>query len=340
VRLIKRVSPIVGAVVVAGVLSTSASAATSLTGAGSSLVAPLVAEWAAAFQAVDGTSVNYISNGSQAGLTDVVGGAVDFAATDAPMTPAQWAACGGCYQIPISLSSVAVGYHVQGLRRSLYLTGNLLAQIYLGRISRWNDPRIKALNPRASLPNLRITPIYSGGSGATYAFTLFLSKTDAMWRSRIGYGLSVAFPTGTSVTSASAETVELESTNGAIGYIGASYLIANRLPAAAIQNSAGRFEYPNLSEIERAGRTVKHIPLTNALEIVDPPRTATIAYPIATYTYLVAPTNAPHKADLQRWMSYVLGLGQSFGPTLDFAPLPPNVLQASRSSVNRFIGSP
>jgi phosphate transport system substrate-binding protein len=141
-----------------------------------------------------------------------------------------------------------------------------------------------------------------------------LSKVSATWRTRVGSGLSVSFPTGVSANSESAATSVLASTNGAIAYVGAPYLIANRLPVAAIENSAGRFEYPNLSEIESAAVTVTHVPASNALQIVDPPRSARIAYPISMFTYAIVPANAAQKPALAQWISYALGLGQQFGP--------------------------
>jgi phosphate transport system substrate-binding protein len=117
---------------------------------------------------------------------------------------------------------------------------------------------------------LKIVPIYSDASGSTYTFTLYLSRVSSAWRARVGHGLSVSFPTGIPANSSTAATL-LQSTNGSLAYVGAAYLIAHGLPAAAIENSAGFFEYPNLSEIESAGRSVKHVPAANALDIVDPP---------------------------------------------------------------------
>jgi phosphate transport system substrate-binding protein len=319
----------------AGALPTAAQAASGLTGAGSSLVAPLMVEWSAAFEAFHATSVTYSPVGSEAAISDLSARAVDFATSDAPLTPAQQAACNGCYQIPCALSAIGIGYHINGLGRGLYLNGKLLAQIYLGEVARWDDPRIKALNPSATLPNLRIVPIHSDASGDTYTFTRYLSKVSATWRQKVGYGLSVSFPTGVAANSIAAAAM-LQSTNGSIAYLGASYLIADRLPAAAIENSAGQFEYPNLSEIETAGRTVKHIGGSNSLDIVDPPKSARIAYPIATFTYLIVPTNAPQKSLLSQWMSYVLGPGQAFGASLDFAALPANILRASTAAASQF----
>jgi phosphate transport system substrate-binding protein len=341
VRATRLISLAVAAGVAAstGLLPTSASAASGLTGAGSSLVAPLIAEWSAPFEAFHGMPIAYDPVGSQAGITDISTRIVDFAASEAPMTSAQATTCNRCYQIPFALSALGIGYHVNGLGRRLYLNGTVLAQIYLGDITRWDDSRIKALNPRASLPSLRIAPIYSADSGGTYTFTRYLSKVSASWRQRVGSGLSVSFPIGVAA-SGNAAAAMLASTNGTIAYVGAVYLIAHGLPAAAIENSAGQFEYPNLSEIESAGRTVKLPPTSNGLEIVDPPKSARVAYPLAAFTYMIVPADAPQKSLLNEWLSYVLGAGQAFGQSLDYAPLPSNVLRAAMAAVRRFASSP
>jgi phosphate transport system substrate-binding protein len=326
---------IAGALAVGALLPATA-AATALSGAGSDVVAPLVAEWAVAYQAFHDTTVSYDPVGSQSGINDIAARTIDFAGSDAPMSSSQWTACNGCYQIPWALSAIGIGYHIGGLKRNLYLNGSVLAQIYLGKITRWNAKPIKALNPKASLPNLKITPIYSNGSGATYTFTQYLSKVSSSWSSSIGYGLVVDFPTGTAANSASTATALLNSTNGAIAYLGAAYLFANKLPAAAIKNAAGQFEYPNISEIEAAGKTATRVPASNALDVVDPPKSARTAYPISTYCYAIVAGDAVHKSELEQWISYALGNGQSFGPSLDFAALPTKVMKASKAALSAF----
>lgn len=323
----------------ATVYAPSAGASSRLVGAGSTLVGPLVEEWAVTFQAFHGTVVSYNEVGSQTGVNDVTSRAVDFAASDAPLTSAQASACNRCYQIPWSLSAVGIGYHIHGIGYGLYLTGPVLAEIYLGQITRWNDFRIKALNPRKSLPALNITPISTTGAGETYPFTTYLAKVSTTWRARVGSGLSVNFPAGESVNSDSAATSVLEATDGAIAYVGTPYLVANGLPAAGIENSAGRFEFPNLTEIESAAKPIKHVPANNALQIVDPPSSARIAYPISSFTYVIVPANAAQKPALGQWLSYALGLGQQFGPRLGFATLPSAVLRASEATLRAFSSS-
>jgi phosphate transport system substrate-binding protein len=186
------------------------------------------------------------------------------------------------------------------------------------------------------LPNLAITPVFrSDGSGDTYAFTNYLSHISSQWSHQVGLGTSVSFPTGVSGKGNSGVTSVLESTNGAIAYIAVSYLIAHQLPAVAIKNAAGKYEYPNLTNIENAAAIVKHVPSNNALSIVDPPKSAKIAYPISTFTYVIAPTTAPQGGLLKSFVQYALGSGHSFGENLDFAPLPKVVVTADKRAANR-----
>jgi phosphate transport system substrate-binding protein len=175
----------------------------------------------------------------------------------------------------------------------------------------------------------------SDGSGDTYAFTNYLTQISSAWRSQVGVGTSVSFPTGASGKGNSGVTAVLQGTPGSVAYIAVSYLIAHQLPAVAIQNRAGKFEYPNLSNIENAAAVVKHVPASGALSIVNPPKSAKIAYPISTFTYVIAPTTAPQGALLKSFVQYALGAGHSFGANLDFAPLPKVVVTADKAAASK-----
>ncbi|MGO9955911.1 MAG: phosphate ABC transporter substrate-binding protein PstS [Solirubrobacteraceae bacterium] len=314
---------------------------TTLNGAGSTLVAPLEAEWANSFAGKTGITVNYNAVGSGTGITDISQGTVDFGASDAPLNSTQAAGCANCIQIPWALSATGVGFNVPGVRK-LKLTGSVLAGIYLGQITNWDTPQIAKLNKGVRLPNLQITPIYrSDGSGDTYAFTNYLNDVSSAWASGPGYGTLISFPHGVGDKGNSGVTAALQSTSGAIAYVAVSYLIAHGVPAVAIQNAAGKYEYPNLANIENAAAIVKHVPGGtpaqggDALHIVDPPKSAKIAYPISTFTYVIAPTTAPNGSELKEFIQYALGPGQAFGASLDFAPLPKVVLNADKAAVNQ-----
>lgn len=315
------------------VLAAPATASAGLTGAGSTLVAPLMANWINGFEIKEGIPVKYGSVGSGAGIAQITARTVDFGASDAPLTPEQATACNGCVQIPWALSATALGFNVPGVRK-LNLTGPVIAGIYFGRITKWNDPKIKKINPKAKLPGLPITPVFrSDGSGDTYAFTNYLSKISPAWKSEVGYATTVGFKAGVGAKGNSGVTATVVKTPGAIGYISASYLIAAGIGAVAIQNKAGNYELPNLKNIENAASVVKSVPSSNALSISNPPKKATIAYPISTFTYAIVPHNAPQKGFLQQFLNYAVTKGQKYGAALDFAPLPKVVLSAAKSSI-------
>jgi len=333
-RLLGLFIAIAGTVGGMATVATASASAAGLTGAGSTLVAPLMANWINGFEIKEGIPVKYAAVGSGAGIAQITARTVDFGASDAPMTPEQAAACNSCVQIPWALSATGVGYNVPGVKK-LNLTGKLLVGIYFGTITNWNDPKIAKVNPKAKLPNLAITPIYrSDGSGDTYAFTNYLSKISPAWHNEVGYATSVGFKAGVGAKGNSGVTSTVVKTSGAIGYISASYLIAAGIHAAAIQNNAGNYTLPNLTNIEEAASVVKSVPASNAVSIVNPPKKATNAYPISTFTYAIVPHNAPQKQYLQQFINYNITKGQAYGAALDFAPLPKVILNAAKKAVS------
>jgi phosphate transport system substrate-binding protein len=316
----------------AGVTASNALGA-ALTGAGSTLVAPLEAYWGQDFQQRYGVQVTYASVGSGAGIAQISARTVDFGASDAPMTAAQAEGCKSCVQIPWALTATGIAFHLDGVPR-LRLTGQALAEIYLKKISNWDDPRIKKLNKGEKLPNLAITPVFrSDGSGDTYAFTDYLSNVSSQWKSQVGNATTVNFATGVGGKGNDGVTAVVASTNGSIGYISASYIIAHALKAVALRNTAGKYEYPNLKNIENAAASVKSVPANNEMHIVNPPKKYKIAYPLSTFTYAIIPTNAPQKELLAKWVYYAATMGQKFGAALDFAPIPKVVVNATEKTI-------
>jgi len=311
----------------------AAASAAGLTGAGSTLVAPLMANWITNFEIKEGIPVKYSAVGSGTGIAQITARTVDYGASDAPLTPEQASACRDCVQIPWALSATGVGYNIPGVKK-LQLTGKLLAGIYFGRITKWNDPKIKAANPGVKLPGLTITPVFrSDGSGDTYAFTNYLSKISSAWKSEVGYATTVGWKAGVGAKGNAGVTATVTKTPGAIGYISAYYLIAAGVHAAAIQNLAGNYELPNIPNIASAASTVKSLGSSNTISITNPPKKATIAYPISTFTYMIVPRDAPQKGFLAQFANYCLTIGQKYGAALDFAPLPKVVKTAGLKAV-------
>jgi phosphate transport system substrate-binding protein len=302
--------------------STATAAAGTLQGAGSTLVAPLENEWAAGFKNQTGNSVTYAGVGSGTGITDISNRIVDFGASDAPLSAAQAAACNSCVMVPWALSATGIGYNVPGIGNGLKLTPAILSGIYLGTITTWNNPAITKINKGMNLPSLKITPVFrSDGSGDTYAFTNYLSDVNSTWNSRVGYATTVSFPTGVGSKGNSGVATTVENTSGAIGYISASYLIAQKISTAKIQNAKGNYEYPGLNNIINAAATVHSVPSTG-LHIVDPPKSQKIAYPISTFTYAIVPSAPKQAALLQSWLTYAVTTGRTTGIGIDFAPIP------------------
>ena len=326
--------------------SPAAASESSLTGAGSTLVAPLEATWAIDFERRYGDTVVYSAVGSGAGISQITARTVDFGASDAPLTPGQAEACKmgsspaeECIQIPWALTATGVAYNIPGVR-TLHLSGPVIAEIYLGKITNWDSSAIKKLNKGVKLPNLAITPVYrSDGSGDTYAFTNYLSDVSSQWNKEVGYATTVGFKTGVGGKGNAGVTAVVQSTSGSIGYISASYIIAHGLPAAAVENAAGKFEFPNLKNIENAASAVKSVPANNELHIVDPSKKYKIAYPISTFTYCIVPLASPDKTLLADWIYYAMTLGQAFAPPLDFAPIPKVVLNAGLKSIKQLEAS-
>jgi len=322
-----------------GILAVQAASAATITGAGSSLVNPIVQEWIPALGTAFGYSVTYASVGSGAGIADVTAGTYNFGASDAPMTTSQAAACAGCVEVPWVLTATTLSYNVPGAPNDLRLNGQVITGIYLGNITNWNDPSIQALNPKITLPNLAITPVHrSDGSGDTYAFTNYLAYISATWSNKIGYATTVAWPGGVGASGNAGVAGIIASTPGAIGYISAAYTLPNHLKVAAIKNAAGYFATPGLKDIEAAAAAFTK-PQANRfvvnstgveLHIVDPPRSAAIAYPISTYSNIIFPQQSPYATELRHIIFWALTVGnKTYGPKLIFAPsLPAPVLSA------------
>lgn len=320
--------------------SSSPGSAKTLVGAGSTLVAPLVAVWQPLYNKAYGVTVTYGAIGSGGGIESITGRTVDFGASDAPLTSAQTTACKGCLEIPWALAGVGVAYHVAGAPNNLHFTGPVLADIWLGKIKAWNDPAIQKLNPGAKLPSTPIVPVHrTDGSGDTFAFTNYLGQVSSAFKSQIGpAATTVAWPGGVGGKGNSGVGGVLSSTNGAIAYITMAYVLENKFDYGLVENAAGKFPTPNVTSIEAAGKSLKSVPsgAGQGVSIVNPPASAGGAYPISTFTYIIVPKSSSSSvaAALKKFINWALTTGQADGPKLDFAPLPSAVVSASQADVN------
>jgi phosphate transport system substrate-binding protein len=324
----------VGSLAVVG----QASAATSLSGAGSSFVFPLVSSWIPEVGKAYGYELSYSPIGSGGGIAAITNRTVDFGASDAPLSPDQFTACKGCIQIPWALSATSVAYNVPGVKNLLHVTGPVLVDIYSGKITKWNDPVLRKLNKGVSLPSLQITPVHrSDNSGTTYNFTDYLSAVSPAWRSKFGVGVSVAWPSGvgTSARGSAGVAGVVAQTQGAITYVDVAYSLKNKLEFFAVQNRSGKFATPGLRGIAAAAASDVKPTATNELSIVDPPPKFANAYPISTYSYAILPLQTGKAPELKKFVFWALTKGQTFGPKLLFQPIPKSVLVVAEKSLTK-----
>jgi phosphate transport system substrate-binding protein len=321
--LVAAVAAVLLAATAAGAKSTK-STDTTITGAGSTFVQPLVAAWTPAIGHAFGYTVQYSGVGSGAGIAAITAKQVDFGASDAPLNPAQVSACADCIQIPWALSATAVASNVPDAPTHLNLDGSTIAKIFLGQITNWSDAAIKALNKNANLPDLKITPVFrSDGSGTSYNFTDYLSSVNQKWKTTIGASTQPAFPAGQGAKGSSGVAGLISRTSGAIGYVDVAYAIKNHIKFAAVRNRAGRFLFPSLRRIEAAALAFPKVPANNELHIVNPPKSATLGYPISTYTYVIVRRQSAHGAELRKMIFWALTQGQQqqFAAKLTFAKM-------------------
>jgi len=318
----------------------SSSANSPLVGAGSTLVAPLMSKWQSDYASKTEATVTYGAIGSGGGIDQITSRTVDFGASDAPLTEDQFSEAEGVEQIPWALSGTVPAYNVKGAPENLKLNGEVLAGIYLGKITQWDDPAIAKLNPGAQLPSTKITPVYrSDGSGDTYAFTNYLSTVSPEFKSTVGTSTQVKFPTGVGAEKNDGVAAAIGQTDGSIGYVGLAYALSNELSMPLIENSAGNFPEPGVESVEAAADAVSKIGPNNEISLADLPSTAKDAYPISTYTYVIVPLESEKADALKKFISYAISpAGQSYGPDLDFAPLPKQVVAAGKKAIAK-IGS-
>jgi phosphate transport system substrate-binding protein len=300
---------------------------TSISGAGSTFVFPLVSKWIPALGSAYGYGVSYNPIGSGGGIAAITAKTVDFGASDAPLSKDQLDACKGCVQIPWALSATAVMYNLPGINCVLRLTGPIVANIYLGTITAWNDPAIAKINAKCKLPDTKITPVFrSDNSGTTYNFTDYLSTVSPTWKSKLGVGVNQQWPTGVGGRGSSGVSGVLTKTVGAIGYADVAYALQNKLRFASMRNKSGRYATPGLRGIAAAAATApKVITGDGAISIVDPPKGNPLAYPISTFTWVIASSGSSKSAELRKMIYWAVTRGQTYGPPLLFQPLPKQV---------------
>ena len=319
--------------VISGILAAAAPvAAQSLTGAGATFPNPIYTKWFDAYSKKTGIKINYQSIGSGGGIRQFTEGTVDFGASDGPMNESQIQAVNGnVLHVPTVLGAVAVTYNLPTLGDTkLKFDGNLLVDIFMGRVTKWNDTKIAALNPGVKLPDIDLIVVHrSDGSGTTYVFTDYLNKFSREWKDKVGYATSVNWPAGLGGKGNEGVTQQVKQTEGALGYVELIYAISNNLPYAQVKNATGNFIVPSLETVTAAAAGAKLEKDTDfRVSITNAPGAQ--AYPISSFTWLLVkkdnkdPVKAKLIRDFLAWM--ITPEAQAMASDLHYAPLPAPVV--------------
>jgi phosphate transport system substrate-binding protein len=316
-----------------------------LKGAGATFPAPIYEKWFADFGRRTGARVSYDAVGSGEGILQFTARRVDFGASDVPLNDvelAQAEAIGGpVLHIPTVLGAVAVAYNVPGVAR-LKLDGPLVGELFGGRVTRWNDRRIAALNPGARLPDLPVTVVHrTDGSGTTANFTAFVASQHPDFRVRVGAGKKVDWPTGKGAEGNGDLADLIGATSGAVGYVELSYAVDRKLRVAAVRNHAGRFVVPSPATATVAAQDLAGLSEINDFQVSPAATTADGAYPITTYTFLVVfqrQFDAAKGQALIRLLRYMTGEGQASAVDLHYAPLPPSLRKLINAKLRLLTG--
>jgi phosphate transport system substrate-binding protein len=324
-------------------------APTTLTGAGSTLVAPLMIAWSLSYTSV--STVDYAAVGSGAGISDITAKTVDFGASDAPLNPAQRAAIPspGVVTIPESAGAAVPIYNLPSVGPTLKFTGQILAAIYLGAITNWNNSALQAVNPGVTLPTATIQVVHrSDGSGTTFVWSSFLSQENATWKSTVGFGTTINWPTGIGAKGNSGVTNTVKTTVDAIGYVDINYALTNSVAYGSVQNPSGNFILANVTNIASAIAN-SHVTLPPGtgdwynVSVLNAP--GAHDYPLATLTYVFVYTDlgvaygssytmdhAQNLVDFLAWAVSASG-GQTFSAGLYYVPLSASVLAADAATI-------
>ena len=305
-----------------------------LNGAGSSFAAPLYSRWSADYVAKTGVKVNYLSVGSGAGIKQFQEMTVDFGGTDAPMTDAELAAAkgGAVLHVPTGMGAVVLTYNVPGVTNELKVTPAVIAGIFLGTITKWNDARIETLNPGSKLPSTDIVVVHrSDASGTTFIWTSYLTAVSPDWAKQVGAGKDVKWPVGLGGAQNAGVAGQVRQIPGAVGYVELAFARQNKLGYATVENKAGKFVEATIEGVSEAAASVaKGLPANTDFRISILNAPGNEAYPISSMTWALVyeKQSDPVKGKkLVDFLRYGLTEGQKSGEKLDYAPLPEAIVK-------------
>ncbi|MEA2413032.1 MAG: phosphate transport system substrate-binding protein [Thermoleophilaceae bacterium] len=318
--------------------SSSGGGSGTVNGAGSTFAAPIYSQWGNALGG-KGITVNYQPVGSGAGIAQLAAGTADFGASDPALTPQDRATFkkGEVQQIPMAFGAITISYNLSGVKKGLKLDGKTAADIFLGKITKWNDPAIAKLNSGVKLPGDSITVVHrSDESGTTKGFTTFLAAYSPEWSSKVGADKTVKWPVGTGAKGNDGVAAAVKQQSGAVGYVEEAYALQNNFTTASVKNKSGKFVEPTLATTTAAGKGVK-VPADLGLSVIDSPNPA--AYPISSQTFVdvykdlcKGGLDQGKAKAVKGFIDYGLGAGQSVLGQLQYAQLPAPLLKKAQAA--------
>ena len=312
-----------------------AAAQNQITGAGATFPAPVYAKWGEAAKPAIGVELNYQAIGSGGGQNQITNRTVDFGASDAPMDPAKLQSA-NLLQFPMVMGAVVPIVNLPGLAADqVKLTGDLLAEIYLGKITKWNDPKIAAVNNGVTLPNLAIAPVYrADGSGTSFVFTSYLSSASPDWKSQVGAGTSVKWPAGAGARGNDGVAGTVRNTRGAVGYVENAYATQNKLTTTQLRNKSGAFVAPTPEAFQAAASSGNWGGAQNfAVDLID--QAGATSWPIVSATFLLVPKDPKdpaRAANVLKWVDWAYNNGSPIATQLEYIPLPKTVQDTVRAA--------
>ncbi len=320
------------------ILSSSATfAATTINGAGATFPYPIYSKWFSEFQKTNPEfQINYQSIGSGGGIRQLLENTIDFGASDAPMTDEQLAKSKTpILHVPTVMGAVVLTYQVPGIEGELKLNGSIISEIFMGKLTQWNDPKIQKLNPTLKLPAQTILVVHrSDGSGTTAIFTDYLSKVSPEWKEKVGAGTAVNWPAGLGGKGNEGVTGLIKQTPGSIGYVELIYAENNKLPVSLLQNKVGQFIKPTAKSVTSAAASVlKNLPADFRVSITD--AEGKDSYPISSFTYLLihASMEGEKGKALVTFLNWALKQGQKMAEPMSYAPLPEKMIKKVEAQV-------
>ena len=303
--------------------------ASDITGAGSTFVYPILAKWSASFEAKTNSKVNYQSIGSGGGIAQIKAATVTFGASDKPLAPADLTAAGLC-QFPVVIGGVVPVVNLEGVApAALRFTGPLLADIFLGKITKWNDPQITAINPGVALPDTAINVVHrSDGSGTTFNWVNYLSKVSDDWKTKVGEGTSVNWPTGIGGKGNEGVAAFVKQVKGSIGYVELAYALQNKMTYASLKNKAGNFVEPSLESFQAAAASADWS-APDFFEVITD-ASGKDSWPVAASVFVIMykePKDAAASKQALEFFKYALEQGQTDAKALDYVPLPASLVK-------------